>query len=303
LKPRPRFLSIGGFPPLLLLVSIAFANGADPTVDPFSREGICAFAEHLDAAGDAAEAAAEFARCQFLTEASDSKLHPELRHRRILALVHAGSIEPAYGEFTDWARADTGNLLRETAFSLGKELVNADRDSLALATMAPFPQQAGAGLETARLHFIQAAAWLRLGKADSARLFLRLASRDGGKEAEPTVGLFTGLIDKSRNGSSGNRWLAGFLSACVPGLGKVYAGRSVDGLATLAVVAFFGWEAWDGYAHDGPASIKGAVFAASGAGLYAGNVYGSIRAVDVENERRRKAFAEQVKFIVSFRLP
>lgn len=309
MKPAlpPRFAL--GLLPLLLLASGTFADpsglSSDPrqASDPFSRQGICAFAEHLEAEGDAADAAAEFARCLFLTEAADSSLHPELRHRRIAALLHAGSVEPAYRELRAWAQADTGSLLRETAFTVGKELVATDRDSLALALTAPLPDQGGTGLETARLRLIQASAWLRLGHADSAGLALRRASREGGKQVEPSVDLLAGLVDKSRNGYGRNRWLAGFLSACVPGLGKVYAGRSIDGFATFLVLGFFGWEAWDGYAHDGPASIKGAVFAASGAGLYAGNVYGSIRAVDVENERRKKAFAEQVKFVVSFRLP
>lgn len=303
MKARPLSRIAGGLLPLLLLTSGAFAERPGEAPDPFSRAGICAFAQHLEAEGDAADAAAEFARCLYLTEAADSSLHPELRQRRILALLHAGNIEPAYAEFRAWARADTGVLLRETAFALGKELVKADRDSMVLALTAPLPDKGGTGLGMARLRLIEASAWLRLGKNDSAGLALRQAFREGGKDVEPSVNLLSGLVEKSRDGIGGNRWLAGFLSACVPGLGKVYAGRSVDGLATFLVMAFFGWEVWDGYDHDGPASIKGAIFAASGAGLYAGNVYGSVRAVDVENERRRKAFADQVKFVISFRLP
>jgi hypothetical protein len=288
---------------VLLFAQGAGADGPRGLPDPFSREGICAFAEHLDAEGDASDAAAEFARCLFLSEAADSSLHPELRRRRIRALLRAGAPDPAYSEFRAWARADTGSLLRETAYALGKELVRADRDSLVPPLLAALSVPAAPDSIQARLRLLEASAWLRLGNGDSARTALARASREGGKEAEPSIALVSGLAGEARNGIGGHRWLAGLLSACVPGLGKVYAGRPVDGGATLLVLAFLGWQAWDGYAHDGPASVKGAIFAASTAGLYAGNVYGSMRAVDVENEKRRKAYAERIKFAVAFRLP
>jgi hypothetical protein len=256
----------------------------------------------LDAEGDAAAAAAEYARCLFLSEAADSSLHPELRRRRIQALLRAGAPDPAYREFRAWARADTGEPLRETAYALGKELVRADRDSLVPPLLAGLSAPRAPDSLQARLRLLEASAWLRMGRGDSARAALALASREGGKGEDASIALLSGLAGESRNGT-GRRWLAGLLSACVPGLGKVYAGRPVDGGATLLVMAFLGWQAWDGYAHDGPASVKGAIFAASTAGLYAGNVYGSMRAVDVENEKRRKAYAERIKFAVAFRLP
>lgn len=313
---------MGGIPALALVLAggllVLQAGAQEPDsgaaggdTDPFSRGGICAFAEHLDAEGDAAAAAAEYARCAYLTEAADSSLHPEWRRLRIRALLRAGDLEPAYHDFRSWVEADTAgpDSVRgaarfpwETAYALGRSLVGADRDSLALAALADVPA-GGKGLDEARVRMIEAAACLRLGDADAARAALDKAGQAGGSEARASIALLDTLARKSRAGFGGNRWLAGFLSAAVPGLGKAYAGRPLDGLASFLVLAFFGWQAWDGYAHDGPASVKGAVFAASGTGLYAGNVYGSMRAVDAEKEKRRKAFGEQVKFVATFRLP
>ena len=49
--------------------------------------------------------------------------------------------------------------------------------------------------------------------------------------------------------------------------------------------------------------LRVAVFGAAGAGLYAGNIYGSVKSIDAENLEMKKAFADKVKFAVEFRLP
>lgn len=290
------------FRSLLLCLGASFAQPQPGSVDPFSREGICAFADHLEAEGDPA-ADAESARCLFLTERADGRIHPELRGKRIRALIRAGDPLQAHREYMAWAGADAGSIPLETAYEFGKGLIRADQDSLAIRILTGLPARPGKDTAAARMDLLQGAAWLRLGKVDSARAALAGASREGGKDAGPYVALFSGLADEYGKGIGKSKWLAGILSASVPGLGKAYAGRKMDGLATFITLAFFGWQAFDGYSHDGPASIKGAIFAACGSGLYVGNIYGSVAAIDAENGKRKKAFGERVKFAVQFQLP
>lgn len=287
---------------LLFFLGCAFAQPQPGNMDPFSREGTCAFAKHLEAEGDPA-AGAESARCLFLTETADGRIHPELRDMRIRALTRAGDPVQAHREYLAWVKADAGGVPRETAYHIGKVMIRADRDSLAIGILTGLPPPPEKDTTAARIDLVEGAAWLRLGNVDSARAALADASREGGKEAEPYVALFSGFADEYGKGTSKSKWLAGILSASVPGLGKVYAGRKMDGFATFITLAFFGWQAYDGYSHDGPASIKGGIFAASGAGLYVGNIHGSVLAIDAENGKRRRAFGERVKFAVQFQLP
>jgi hypothetical protein len=299
---------------LLVCLGSSFAQSQPGSVDPFSREGICAFAKHLEAEGDPA-AGAESARCLFLAETADGRIHPELRDKRIQALTRAGDPVQAHREYLAWFKADAGSIPPETAYNLGKGMIRADRDSLAIGILTDFsprpersegpegPEKPEKDTMAARMDLLQGAAWLRLGKVDSARAAIADASREGGKDAEPYVALFSGLADEYGKGIGKSKWVAGILSASVPGLGKAYAGRKMDGLATFITLAFFGWQAFDGYAHDGPSSIKGAIFAAAGTGLYVGNIHGSALAIDAENRGRRKAFGERVKFAVQFQLP
>lgn len=287
---------------LLICLGSSFAQAQPGSMDPFSREGICAFAKHLEGQGDPA-AGAEYARCLFLAETADGRIHPELRAKRIQALTRAGDPAQAHREYLAWVHADAGSIRPETAYEISKGMIRADRDSLAIGILTGLPPRPEKDTTAARIDLLQGAAWLRLGNVDSARAAIADASLEGGKDTGPYVVLFSGLADEYGKGIGKSKWLAGILSASVPGLGKVYAGRKMDGLATFITLAFFGWQAYDGYAHDGAVSIKGAIFAAAGSGLYVGNIHGSVRAIDAENDKRRKAFGERVKFAVQFQLP
>jgi hypothetical protein len=289
---------------LVLLVSslsVVWGQSQD-TLDPFSRESICAFAAHLDAESDPA-ANSELARCLFLTEASDGHIHPELRSKRIQSLLNAGELELAHKALRDWATADSGKIPPELVYSLAKALVRSERDSLSLSILATLRDVSNQGNLPLRIGLLQGAAWLRIGKMDSTRVAIARASKVGGVEGRPYVKLLTGFADEYTQGVGKSKWLAGILSAGIPGLGKAYAGRKMDGLATFISIAFFGWQAYDGYVNDGSTSIKGAIFLASGVGLYLGNIYGSVRAIDVENDKRKKAFTDRVQFAVQFQFP
>jgi TM2 domain-containing membrane protein YozV len=81
--------------------------------------------------------------------------------------------------------------------------------------------------------------------------------------------------------------LAGVLSAAVPGLGRVYAGKPAEGIVSFLYMAAFGFTSYDFYRGDGWQSPLFLISAAITTVFYAGNVMGSVvTARRVNNEFR-----------------
>ncbi|MGM0612020.1 MAG: hypothetical protein ACQESM_00775 [Bacteroidota bacterium] len=79
-------------------------------------------------------------------------------------------------------------------------------------------------------------------------------------------------------------WMAGLLSAAVPGLGKVYAGKPNQGLSTFVTVGLFALQSWEAYYRQG---ITAPGFYLSGAfalGYYVSNIWGSALSVKIKNQ-------------------
>jgi putative component of membrane protein insertase Oxa1/YidC/SpoIIIJ protein YidD/TM2 domain-containing membrane protein YozV len=79
---------------------------------------------------------------------------------------------------------------------------------------------------------------------------------------------------------------AALLSAAVPGAGKMYAGRTADGLHSLAIVGTSALLAVRGFSRDGEASVQGWTFAGIGALFHIANIYGSAIAADLRARAR-----------------
>lgn len=81
-------------------------------------------------------------------------------------------------------------------------------------------------------------------------------------------------------------WMAGFLSALVPGLGKVYAGKHHEGLAAFTITSMYGIQTAEAYFRQG---FKTPVFYFTGLftlGYYIGNIWGSSLAVKRKNQEK-----------------
>jgi hypothetical protein len=84
-------------------------------------------------------------------------------------------------------------------------------------------------------------------------------------------------------------FLAGLMSAVVPGTGKIYAGKWRSGLTSFVPIAVMGLEAWEAYKKDGWKSARFAVFGSLFGVFYIGNIWGSALSVsvhrrEIENE-------------------
>ena len=75
-----------------------------------------------------------------------------------------------------------------------------------------------------------------------------------------------------------NPWIAGGLSAFVPGLGKVYTGNYIDALTAFIFVGGNAYQSYRGFKKNGYKSTLGWIFGGIAAGFYVGNIFGSAKA-------------------------
>ncbi len=109
------------------------------------------------------------------------------------------------------------------------------------------------------------------------------------------------LALKGTHLSKKNPLIAGLLSAAIPGLGRIYAKRTVDGLYSFITIGLSGWQAYDGFRKKGLSSFKGWAFGIVGALLYAGNIYGSAVAIQIYNAKHKENIFEEVRLLISAR--
>jgi len=81
-------------------------------------------------------------------------------------------------------------------------------------------------------------------------------------------------------------FLAGVLSTVVPGSGKIYCGQLGDGFYSLILNALTGYLSWAGFHENGINSIQGWTFGTIGGIFYIGNIYGSIIAAQLFNDKQ-----------------
>lgn len=79
--------------------------------------------------------------------------------------------------------------------------------------------------------------------------------------------------------------LAGLLSALMPGSGKIYAGKTGQGISSFIATVGFGLITWENYRKLGPTHFKTIAFGSAFAANYVAGIYGSaLSAKIVENE-------------------
>jgi TM2 domain-containing membrane protein YozV len=90
--------------------------------------------------------------------------------------------------------------------------------------------------------------------------------------------------------------LAGILSALVPGTGKIYAGKTGQGIGTLITNVILGLQAWEGYRKDGVNSARFIAFGSIFTIFYVGNIWGSVFTVKLANEEFNDAVNHKILF-------
>ena len=91
-----------------------------------------------------------------------------------------------------------------------------------------------------------------------------------------------------------NGFTAGLLSAIIPGMGKIYAGKIRSGLTSMIPVTVLGLQAWEAYQKDGLKSPRFIVFGSMFSLFYIGNIWGSVLSVSVHKQEIQNEIHHEV---------
>ncbi len=91
-------------------------------------------------------------------------------------------------------------------------------------------------------------------------------------------------------------WLAGAMSAVIPGSGKFYAGKKGEGVANFLGTVSFGAIAWENYRKLGLKNAKTIIFGGIFAATYVSNIYGSAMSVKIQETEYQNAIHNQILF-------
>ncbi len=89
-------------------------------------------------------------------------------------------------------------------------------------------------------------------------------------------------------------FLAASLSAVLPGAGKFYTGRWIDGVSSLLFVGLTGFQAYRGFNRSGTNSVYGWIMGGLSFGFYFGNIYGSQKSARDHNQNLNENYKEKV---------
>ncbi len=103
------------------------------------------------------------------------------------------------------------------------------------------------------------------------------------------------IVDRSQHLSHRSPWLAGFLSAILPGAGRAYIGHWGDGVFSLVLTgAPAGFAAYE-FSRYGVSSVGGWVLASIGGLFYLGDIYGSAIGAVLYNRDQADLLSTKIK--------
>ena len=280
---------------LALLVFFVYDGLAQESPDYFSPKNILRFADSLYDEGDFLRAAAEYQR--YISYYSPDKAEVERIYFRMALCYRLGGQEKmalsyfqkigdtSESEFRDRALLQSALSL----FSLG-EYRRAEN------ALSQWNISGDADPEIfLKKEALTGASLIMQSRWQEAHTYLVSVNEEHG---DPLTESLKTISSKGLKSPYKSRFLAGFLSAVIPGLGKVYAKKPLDGIYSFFTIGLAGWQAYDGFHKDGISSFKGWAFGVIGSVLYLGNIYGSAVSVQIYNIQIKDKLFEEVRFLV-----
>ncbi len=102
--------------------------------------------------------------------------------------------------------------------------------------------------------------------------------------------------NKIKNLKKKSPFVAGTLSALIPGLGKVYAGKPRQGITSIIPVAILGLQTFEAYNKAGVKSARFIIFGSLFSVFYIGNIWGSVLSVNIVNQEINNEINRQILF-------
>ena len=142
------------------------------------------------------------------------------------------------------------------------------------------------GFDQSWSQFLVASSYFKEGKFDSSFVISKTLSEEiGGKLKRYSI---EGNELKYRSPA-----LGGIMSTFIPGSGKIYAGRLLDGLQAFSVVAASAYNAYYHFSETGPKSVQAWIWTAVASWFYLSDIYGSVKAVHEYNELQKFKIIER----------
>ena len=104
------------------------------------------------------------------------------------------------------------------------------------------------------------------------------------------------ICKKQASHRSKSPLLAGVMSGIIPGSGKIYAGKTGEGIASMIATTGFGLIAWENYRKLGFGHAKTIFFGCVFAANYVSNIYGSVISVKITKNEYKDATHNQILF-------
>lgn len=273
MKRRALSLRVNGGALLLLVVFCLSqtAAGASAGDDIYGRRPVEGFADHLFNGGDYNRAWLEYQRAGFAGPPSDT-----IAYKAGVALRLSGDGERA----ALWFRSsglDCGptDLHRYSLYQVCYSWLQAGRPDSAAVFVGRECSEA-TGRTEADVAYLRGSAKLAGGDWMGARgdfAKLRTGTRSDG------MLLASARLDSIAMAAEAHPWksplTARLLSALVPGLGRVYAGRPSDAFSSFVSVVGSGWVAHRSFERDGSESLSGWAYSALSLAFYLGEIYGA----------------------------
>ncbi len=246
-------------------------------VDYYAPENVQGFAQYLLAEGNYLRAAGEFERYYVMIGDHVDRDSTVYKIARCYTLANRPDDALRYYEVIIRQYAD-GVFLPQAVLGIGWSHFQRGEYWASINAISDYPM--GQSTTIARKNLISLN-YLHLRRWSAARDIL-LADGDSANTANmPLAVIARRGLELPRKSPV----LAGSFSAIFPGAGRIYSGHLMDGLYSLLVVGTTGWQAYEGFHDDGPRSKRGWIYGTVCSLFYLGNVYGSVVAAKIHNNR------------------
>jgi len=280
---------------LLLIQQFLLANSNQEKY--YKPENILRFAEHLFQEGDYLRAASEFLRYLYYSDSipiEEDTIYYKIGLCYRLGKNHQKSISYFQKVIADYPYS---NYLDDSHFQIAYShfLSGKYKESLSFADKSLSLIKSDPG----RLKLQQLTGLNYIYQKQWRQAVDYLSSLENRVKHN---GLSASLLNFAKQGEQlprKSKFLAGLMSAIIPGIGKMYCHRTGDGLMSLLTIGLTSWQAYDGFHKKGSKSVKGWIFGAMTAFFYLGNIYGSVVTANIYNQQIEDKLLTEVRVTIN----
>ena len=250
--------------------------------DLYSDKATQKFADYLFTKGDFKYAAEEYTRLLFMNPDSDSVLvRLSQSYRRIM------QYQNAYSVIRDHRPPHIQSKLVEQEY-LSALIFQKDANAFN-AAISRFNHLDSSMLLRARIEFS-----LLNRDWHAANEIISSAEVSGFEWSEG----YRNKVDEVLAFRPKRPWLAGFYSAMIPGMGKIYSKNAKEGITSFLFVSALAYQSYRGFHKRGAKSLTGWIYGGLSLGFYLGNIYGAQQSAKNYNARYLNSIYHEMDTII-----